>query len=70
MPMTLVALAKEIRNVIKKAENDGLVIDDGNVVDVVADNVPGESLYAIREALRLSDYERRFPKATGIHHFS
>lgn len=47
----------------REAELDGLEIDDGNVVDLIADNSDA-TLVDIRQALVLAGYAKRFPKAT------
>lgn len=61
--MQLIDLAKDCAAVITSAESDGLVIDDGNVVDLCADNLPA-SLSDIRSALVVAGLAHRFPKAT------
>lgn len=51
------------RQTIEAAEAAGLVIDDGNVVDLIADNC-NASLRDIREALVYAGFAQRFPQAT------
>lgn len=52
-----------LRAIIAKAEAAGLTIDDGNVVDLIADNLP-ITLKEIRELLVIEGFAKRFPKAT------
>ena len=68
MPNTLMGLVKQIHTLVSKAESAGVVIDDGNVVDLIADNI-NAPLLTIREALMIAYPSNRFPKATSIQHF-
>lgn len=61
---TLEDLATRCRQVIARAEGAGVVIDDGNVVDLCADNIPA-SLADIRSALVVAGLAARFPRATS-----
>lgn len=56
---------------IERAEKADCVIDDGNVVDLIADNVSA-SLADIRAALIYAGLDKRFPKATdsAMHRIS
>ncbi len=58
-------IAARCINLIKRAENDGIVIDDGNVVDLIADNLTTVPLSDIRAALVVAGLAARFPKATN-----
>lgn len=56
---------RNILAVIRKAERDGVVIDDGNVVDLIADNITSfTTLNDIRAALVHAGLASRFPRAT------
>lgn len=56
---------RNILAVIHKAERDGVVIDDGNVVDLIADNITNfATLNEIRAALVRAGLASRFPRAT------
>jgi hypothetical protein len=61
----LIDIAHNIRQLITIADNDGCKLDDGNVVDYIADNIgPMASLSDIRTALVVAGYSARFSKAT------
>ncbi len=60
--MLLIDLAKLCRNRIESARQTGLTIDNGNVVDLIADNCE-ESLTDIKAALVVAGYHERFSKA-------
>lgn len=60
----LAALAADCMRVIDRAEEAGVTIDDGNVVDLCADN-SAASLSEIRAALVIAGYSSRFPRATA-----
>ena len=62
----LTELATFCRERIVDAENDGLEITDGDVVDLIADNSDAP-LQTIREALVVAGYSHRFPSATGSY---
>jgi hypothetical protein len=59
----LVEIAEVARKLIEAAERDGLTIDDGNVVDLLADNIQTIPLDTLREALIVAGYSARFPRA-------
>ena len=61
-PPLLIDLAHQVRQIISAAQADGLTIDDGNVIDLLADNLPRVSLSDLRTALVVAGYT--FPKAT------
>lgn len=61
-PIDLVGVAQAARFLIRGAERDGISIDDGNVVDLIADNIP-VSLWDIRCALVVAGYGSRFSRA-------
>lgn len=63
-PLSLVQIAEHARNLIAAAERDGVVIDDGNVVDLIADHVDA-SLTDIRTALVVAGFSARFSRAIG-----
>ncbi len=57
------ALIQSCKDIIVKAEADGVQITDGNVVDLIADNTEGYSLNEIRGALERAGFAERFPTA-------
>ena len=57
-------LAREIVSIIDRADKAGVALDDGNIVDLIADNVMGATLDDIRRALVFAGCSGRFPKAT------
>lgn len=59
---TLRQLSNLCFNRVTAAEADGVHIDDGNVVDLIADQCDAD-LSVIREALALTGFRGRFPKA-------
>lgn len=61
-------IAKKCRAAIEKADRAGVMIDDGNVVDLCADKLPRVPLDTIRDALVVAGLAARFPKATRDHH--
>jgi hypothetical protein len=67
-PMLLVDIAIGARLAIADAEAAGVAIDDGNVVDLLADRYTNVSLMDIRSALVVAGYSERFPKATSGFH--
>lgn len=48
---------------IRAAENDGVMIDDGNVMNLICDNSDA-SIQRIRDALVLAGFIDRFPIVT------
>lgn len=62
----LTDLARFCRERIEAAEHDGLEINDGDVVDLIADNSDAP-LDTIRGALVVAGYAPRFPNATHKH---
>jgi hypothetical protein len=62
--MPLIELAKFCLECINDAEKDGVKIDDGNVVDLIADNSDAP-LVTIREALVVAGLSHQFPNATS-----
>jgi hypothetical protein len=62
--LTLEELRGFVLERIAAAERDGVIIDDGNVVDLIADQCDN-SLGQIRTALFLADLSARFPRATA-----
>jgi hypothetical protein len=64
LPPNLETLAHNVRQLITVADNNGWAMDDGNVVDYIADNISRASLSDIRTALVVAGYSARFPKAT------
>lgn len=61
----LVDVAAECKRVIDRAERAGVTIDDGNVIDLLADNIVDVSLADLRAALVCSGHGPRFPRATS-----
>lgn len=59
----LLELARKARTIIMRAEKAGVEVTDGNVVDLIADNLPREALANIRAALVVAGYLERFPNA-------
>lgn len=66
---SLATLAKDCEQLIRFAESKGIAIDDGNVVDLIADNIVSVSLAQIRAALIIAGYAEQFPRAlkTYVH---
>jgi hypothetical protein len=67
MAYKLTDLAVQCRSIIEAAELDEVEVDDGNVVDLCADNTDG-SLSDIRDALVVAGYGERFVRATSGNH--
>jgi len=65
-PRQLMDVARECAAIIRRAEADGVVIDDGNVIDLLADNLTRVSLADLRSALAVSGLGARFPRATSV----
>ena len=61
-------LATQAKKIIARAEKAGVEIDDGNVVDLIADN-SNASLIDIRTALVVASLASRFPKATSPNYW-
>lgn len=59
----LTTVAEHVTHIIRRAEAAGVVIDDGNVIDLLADNIM-LPLETIRQALAVSAVARRFSQAT------
>lgn len=61
----LTDIAMQVRAVITAAEADGLTIDDGNVIDLLANNISAHvSISDLRSALVVAGLAARFPHAT------
>ena len=58
--------AKQVQAVIEHANTAGVRIDDGNVVDLLADNIPDATLTEIRQWLVMAGYRNVFPLATKL----
>lgn len=67
--MTPAELAARVREIVAAAEADGVALDDGNVVDLLADQLaeqmPRVPLDELRAALVAAGLAPRFPKATA-----
>jgi uncharacterized protein with von Willebrand factor type A (vWA) domain len=63
MPLTPQQLARKAAKIVVDAEDAGIEIDDSNVIDLLADNLPG-TLDELRAALRAGGMSSRFPKAS------
>lgn len=61
MPQTLPT--HRVDNEIARALKAGIAIDDGNVIDLLADNLTSYSLAELRMALSLSSYAGAWPRA-------
>lgn len=61
----VLAAVEKVKGIIADAEASGVTIDDGNVVDLIADNTEA-SLPNIRAALIGAGLNNRFPKAIGF----
>lgn len=66
-PEQLDEIARTCRTLISFAERDGVEINDGNVVDLIADNLTHLPLDTIRDALVVAGLAHRFPRATSQH---
>lgn len=64
----LMDVARECKRLIDRVDStDPGMLDDGNVIDFLADNVtPAVSLIDLRCALVVSGHGQRFPKATRV----
>jgi hypothetical protein len=62
-PLRVIDLARFCKDRIEAAERDGVAIDDGNVVDLIADNSDAD-LTDIRMALVSAGLAMRFGNAT------
>lgn len=60
-------IAGRVRAIIADAEQAGVVIDDGNVIDLLADNITWIPLADLRDALVVAGLAARFPRATRAH---
>lgn len=67
-PPLLVDVARECRAILEGAESAGVIIDDGNIVDLIADHLTTIPLDCIRDALVIAGLATRFPEATRRHH--
>lgn len=66
-PLLLAEVANLCRNLVEGADAAGVELDDGNVVDLCADNLPqAVTLSDIRCALVVAGLAPRFPKATSL----
>ena len=63
MAASLKVTAARCRQLILEAEDCDLIIDEGNVIDLLADNITDVSLLHLRLALGASGLGSRFPKA-------
>lgn len=63
-PPLLMDIAKRIQIIIDRADAAGVVVDDGNVIDLLADNIAIVPIEDLRAALVCSGHGSRFPKAT------
>lgn len=63
-PRQLMDIAIEVKIIIDRADKAGIHLDDGNVIDLLADNLTEEPLSTLRDALVVSGHGARFPKAT------
>lgn len=62
-PYLLIDIAKEARVIIDRARAAGVTVDDGNVVDLLADNMPSVPLDTFRYALAIAGAGNHFPRA-------
>jgi hypothetical protein len=56
-------LDERVREIITKADVAGVALDDGNIIDLLADNIETGSLDDLRASLLMAGYGARFPKA-------
>lgn len=66
-PQLLVNIAQSCRALVERADQAGIRLDDGNVVDLIADSLTELPLDTIRDALVVAGLAPRFPKATAKH---
>jgi hypothetical protein len=70
MSRYLADIAREAKVVIDRARADGLTIDDGNVIDLLADNMAGPTLLMLRDSLKIAHETYgeayHFPKAEKV----
>jgi len=62
-PMPTTEIAKFAAALIEGADKAGLTIDNGNVIDLLADNITAPDLRTLRAALSLTGYAERFNAA-------
>lgn len=62
---TAAQLPAQVARRIEYARATGVQLDDGNVIDYLADNMTRASLVELRVALGRTIYAKDFPKAIG-----
>ena len=60
---TLEDRARAAEHIIERAVAAGVTVDSGNVIDLLADNLPGLGIHTLRVALADSTYRGRWPSA-------
>lgn len=63
---SMIELARRCETIINGALADGIRLDDGNVVDLLADNIEGEPIARLKDALGVSIYGTRYAFAHGV----
>ncbi len=63
-PPRLLDIAMQARGTIAAADMAGLMINDSNVIDLLADNIPDVPLNTLRDALVVAGLSPRFIVAT------
>lgn len=67
MPKPLIQIATEVRRIIERADSADIALDDGNIIDLLADNLESEPLDTLRDALVVAGMGSRFPHAVRRH---
>jgi hypothetical protein len=60
-------IAQEARLIITRARKAGVTVDDGNVIDLLADQMTREPLDTLRDALAVSGLGHQFSNACLKH---
>ena len=62
-------LTQKVRQIVDNATNDGVELNDGNVVDLIVDQLTDDELFhnvspgSVRFAISQAGFAKRFPKA-------
>lgn len=66
MPPRLEILAAQAREIVGRARAAGVVVDDGNVVDLLADHMTRIPLETLRHVLVVAGFGDEFPRASTL----
>lgn len=59
-------IVADVNRVIHRAAREGMTIDGGNVIDLLADNIPVIRLSDLRTALAASEFAGQWPEAEKV----